>query len=467
MIGRKPSRSILAICIGASMAFGREWKSADAKRSFEAAFVAIKGDKILLATPNAKPAAYPLAAFSKEDQQFAENAQTIADAAAKMGRQSFEITQATDDGWLCRMALPPSGKPGPTLFTGETFFLIPADPKKGKPGMQFDGQLLFGAGGRTLYPLKGEPSPIRAFCTDAESAAKIWMETVGAGGNDPSKQSPPVIEPEIKIVTHRSIGLALTKDGMVLAGSQLAKDADTLAVRISGKDEPATVVKADDQLGVALISCKAPLQPGRFGARKPVELGQVVLAVSMEISALKKSIGPPTITRGIVSRLQGSGGDGFQHDATVPPENLGGYVVAEKGDVLGVFFPPIPADKGKSAALASAQDRGLATCIRTDTLSGFLMDTPAAGALKSAPTSSDFKEITQSLRESSVLVVATREVRTVRDITSKARTPPPGGPVTGFSLSLQGVRHNSTCRFYAPLRPCGPNDGRPCKTCGG
>ena len=38
-----------------------------------------------------------------------------------------------------------------------------------------------------------------------------------------------------------------------------------------------------------------------------------------------------------------------------------------------------------------------------------------------------------------------------------------------YSLSTNGIRHNSRCRYYnaSPDRKCGKDDGRPCKTCGG
>lgn len=44
------------------------------------------------------------------------------------------------------------------------------------------------------------------------------------------------------------------------------------------------------------------------------------------------------------------------------------------------------------------------------------------------------------------------------------------GEETGYWLSLKTkVRHNRRCRNYRQVkgRPCGPNEGRPCKTCGG
>ena len=41
---------------------------------------------------------------------------------------------------------------------------------------------------------------------------------------------------------------------------------------------------------------------------------------------------------------------------------------------------------------------------------------------------------------------------------------------TGFWISAKTkVRHNKRCRNYRRVKghPCGPNDGRPCKSCGG
>ena len=44
------------------------------------------------------------------------------------------------------------------------------------------------------------------------------------------------------------------------------------------------------------------------------------------------------------------------------------------------------------------------------------------------------------------------------------------GEDTGYWLSAKSkIRHNRRCRNYRKVkgRPCGPKDGRPCKTCGG
>ena len=46
----------------------------------------------------------------------------------------------------------------------------------------------------------------------------------------------------------------------------------------------------------------------------------------------------------------------------------------------------------------------------------------------------------------------------------------PAGKDTGYWMSsTTKVRHNKRCRNYRKVKgyPCGPKDGRPCKTCGG
>lgn len=46
----------------------------------------------------------------------------------------------------------------------------------------------------------------------------------------------------------------------------------------------------------------------------------------------------------------------------------------------------------------------------------------------------------------------------------------PAGEDTGYWMSSKTkVRHNRRCRNYRKVKgyPCGPNDGRPCMTCGG
>jgi S1-C subfamily serine protease len=462
---------VMALFLAATLAAAREWHSAEGKRSFQAAFVRVEGEKVLLQT-GAAASAYPLSAFSAEDQQFAKNAQFIADAAAKWGAQSFEISQVVEGGYICRMALAPSSKTAPLLFTGEMFFLVAADAAPGKQGDRYKSQLLYGAGGRTYYPLKGEPSPIRAFALSAEEATKVWTETVALSNGDAAKQSPPVMEPEIEIITTRGMGISVGKGGLVAIDSALAKDATRLVVHRDGEDHPAAVVETDDSLGVAVVSCKLPFEPARIGLRKPIALGQSVFAVSVELNSTKRTLASrPTMTRGIVSRPADTKTGTFQHDATLPRDSLGGFILGEKGDVLGVFFNPLITSRALTAKKELSAPRvaeGLGSSISTQALSVFLDKVPGAGAPRTSSGGTDLEKITKELIGCAVFVIATREIKKPREITiAKSSTPAGGGAVTGWSLSKSGTRHNSKCRYYNAAMPCTATDGKPCKTCGG
>lgn len=55
-------------------------------------------------------------------------------------------------------------------------------------------------------------------------------------------------------------------------------------------------------------------------------------------------------------------------------------------------------------------------------------------------------------------------------VAPKARIEAPSGEDTGYWLSQKSkIRHNKKCRNYRKVKgkPCGPNDGKPCKMCGG
>ena len=53
----------------------------------------------------------------------------------------------------------------------------------------------------------------------------------------------------------------------------------------------------------------------------------------------------------------------------------------------------------------------------------------------------------------------------VRAISSTASAPAQSG--LSYTISSTGKRHNSRCRYYGTGRPAGPNEGIPCKICGG
>lgn len=65
-----------------------------------------------------------------------------------------------------------------------------------------------------------------------------------------------------------------------------------------------------------------------------------------------------------------------------------------------------------------------------------------------------------------------RPADAVRVPSVSSQRPAPGSsaqPTSHWLTISSGKRHNSSCRYYGTTkgRPCGPNDGIPCKICGG
>lgn len=467
---RTLTRFIAVILLTVSTLSAREWKSADGKKTFEAAFVAVKGDKLELVSAG-KPSSFPLAAFCAEDQTFAKNAAYIADAATKLGPQSFEFSHLANGGWVCRLALKTPAQTGPTLFTGEIFFLATPDAAKHQVGEHFTNQLLYGAGGRTYHPLTGDPSPIRAFSLNAETATQVWTDVMAQSGDDMAKQAPPVLEPDIQIITTRGVGIVIGKKGIVVTDPALIKDAKTISVHHDGKDHPASVVPVDGKLDLALLATGLDIEPARLAAKKPPELGQSIMALNLELNSTRKDfVKQPALTRGIISRLSTSG-DNFQHDAVMPPESAGGFIVGEKGDVFGIYFQNQTTSKStpKKGDYGPRDVAGLGSCISTQALATLMTKVKGAGDLKTATTETDIQQLAKTLMSSAVLIVATREFSKPRSIAATKAAPAAAGatPPAGWSLSKSGTRHNSKCRYYDAQKTCPQTEGQPCKICGG
>ena len=477
--------ALLMICTAVS---AREWTSADGKKTVDAVFVAVQGEKLVLST-DGKPSAFPLTAFSPDDQQFAKNAQAIADSAAKFGPQAFEFAHPVEDGsgWICRLALPADPKsPGPRLFTGETVFLVTRDAFAHQKGQRLEKQLLFGAGGRTYHPLAGDPSMVRAFALDAEHATQVWSDVMAASGGDLAKQAPNVIEPEVEIATRIGFGVVIGKNGLIAIDPDLAKKGfKSLLVHHDGKDFPATPFLPKDKDGtdlklpdIALITAEVPVEPARIATRKNAAVGQSIFALGYELNASKKGFyNRATVTRGIVSRFGSSGS--FQHDARLPAENTGGFILGEKGDVFGFFFQT-QATGRTSTRKSSSDDKGdaadLGTGISTQAIATLLEKIPGQTGLRSGSVTEDMEAAGKELLTSAVLVVATFEIPKPRKIapppaaaTAGTAPMPPGTdpPPVGWSLSRTGTRHNAKCKFYNASYPCQATEGKACKVCGG
>lgn len=459
----------------------REWRSADGARTLEGRFGGLKDGKLLLKDNSGRAVAHPVTLFSQDDQQFARQAQVTLEAAEKSGPVNMQIDQLLPEGFLCRVIREMPDQKGAWLASGTPFLVMRSDDLAMERGEKAMKKTLYHAGTRTFHALDGTNTLINAYSLALDEAVNTALQIQIASGGDPAKQAPQVLEPVIETIITRGLGLPLGK-GFFITEAALLKDAKTVVLHHAGKDVPAKVVKTDVKLGLALLSSAVEMEQGRFLPRKPLELGQNIYAVALT-SATGKTFSTPPLTKGIISRLSGAGG--FEHDAAIDEKSVGGYVIGEKGDVLGVFFSAQSRVQGKrSSTPVSSSDKPaakvLADCLRSETLEKLAVEKdkdgkerrlPGVPSLKSGTNGDDLALAVEALKRASVIVLAMHEeIKTPQPkaIAGKgAATPPAGGPPTGWSISSSGTRHNSKCRFYNAANACQAAVGKPCKVCGG
>lgn len=473
-------RSLLVILLLACLyAQAREWRSADGTRTLEGQFGGLKEGRLLLKDQGGKSLVHPLALFSKEDQEFAQKAQVTLEAAVKAGALNMQVDQVLPEGFLCRVVSEMPNQKGMWIAAGVPFLVLRSGDFTAERGGKVMARTLYHAGTRTFQALDGTSTLINAYSSSLDDAVNTALQIQIASGGDPTKLAPVVTEPLIETIVTRGFGLPVGK-GFFITDGGLLKDAKSIAIHHDGNDVPAKVVRTDDKLGLVLLSSAVEMEQGKFLPRKTAELGQNIFAVALPLTVTRKAFAPPVLTKGIVSRAGEAGT--FQQDAAAAEESVGGYVVGEKGDVLGVFFASLSRTEGKRSSTSSSDDanaaKGLTECIRGESLEKVLQDEqgkqlPGVPSLKSGEHGGELKDIVAALRRSSVLVVATREI-------AKAPPPPkaaggsmpPAGGVVGnlplsWSISSSGIRHNSNCRYFNAKSPCQAADGKPCKICGG
>lgn len=475
---------LVALMLGASVS-AREWRSVDGSRTVEAEFAGMKEGRLLLKGKDGKSTVFPATAFSKEDQQFAQQAQVTLEAAVKAKPLNFEVNQMLPEGFLCRVVSEMPGQKGLWMASGASFLVLPAGDVPAERGARVMAKTLYHAGTRTYQALDGTTSLINAYSLDLDEAVQASLQILAVSGGDPAKQAPLIVEPLMEKVVVRGLGLPLGK-GYFITDAAFAEGKHPVAIHHEGKDVPANVVKLDSKRGLALLQCTAiPTQAGTFLARDGATFGQGIFVASMTLNPSRRGFEPVTLTTGIVGRLIDSAR--FQHDAPLVPDAVGGFVLSERMEVLGVFFSPETRSLGKQSSAASAgappAPRGITECHRSELLDELLGDSskgkrlPGVPELRRGSLGSDKQGVADLLRKSCALVVSTREIMKTPPVSTVDTGKPAGAgaggggggnaPGPGKSLSSSGIRHNAGCRYFNAAKPCQPGEGTPCKICGG
>jgi hypothetical protein len=378
----------------------------------------------------------------------ADPAQLMAEA-KKRGPVTFEVSQVLSTGIIIRPAQKLGS--GSLLFTGSPLYLR-LDPKATLPkvGTRVKDQLLYPAGQVTVHPVSGDAQPMPAVAFTLESAT----------------QAPPssdVYEPLISVIEQRGLGFALSTDGLVLVEHSLLKDATDISIDIGKDRAPGVIVSSEPTLGYTVLRAKGPLKPARLAPRGALEVNQVLLAIHFTLQADARALVAPTAARCVVTQRIELKRPLLDHDAAPVAQALGGLLITEQCDVVGLLpgTPDVRAAKGSSLPTTFVLPPvSPTTALRTEMLLPFLSRQPKIEAHRQS-TELRLNDALALAQASTLVVKVTREIRTERG---------PGAPIpagAGWSLSKSGLRHNSGCKFYNATYPCEVTAGRPCKVCGG
>jgi S1-C subfamily serine protease len=149
--------------------------------------------------------------------------------------------------------------------------------------------------------------------------------------------------------------------GYIVTNFHVIEGADRIGVKMSdGRAFEAKLIGRDAPTDIALLSFEAPnLVPIRLGGRKPLEVGDLVIAIGAPLGL------ESTATLGMISNLFRSSVyyrnfEGYiQHDASVNPGNSGGALLITEGELIGINTA-IKSPSGGNVGLAFAQPVGLA-----------------------------------------------------------------------------------------------------------
>jgi hypothetical protein len=290
---------------------------------------------------------------------------------------------------------------GSVIFIGESFIMF-ADPATIKRGDHLNDQRLFFAGTRTFHPTKGEASPLRCYALTIDAAKTA------------SAESADIYEPTFETVEARGLGIAVGEGGLVLVDAALLEGATGFELDMGAFHHKGTVVAVSRELGVAVLQGDETLTPVQLTPRMPITLNQSIQAVAFGLSKTGKSIGEATVTKGTITKLPNAEHKHvFEYNAERDPVSLGGLVIGEKGDVLGMMLTPaLIAKPAKTKRLEEVETpvalAGPNQCVRSDEIAIFLKTVPKTIVSK-IPKTADPAATVKSLRPSVFMVKAFRE----------------------------------------------------------
>ena len=154
----------------------------------------------------------------------------------------------------------------------------------------------------------------------------------------PPKSTTPNSQSNTHVLQGCGSGFFITEDGYLITNHHVIEGGRTFEILTSSKKYDAKVVKADEQLDIALLKVEGvEVKPFSFASRRTEKLGASILTMGFPQPDIQGWT-DPKVTKGIISGDSGFRGDVklYQIDASIQPGNSGGPVFNGHGCVVGV-----------------------------------------------------------------------------------------------------------------------------------
>ena len=251
----------------------------------------------------------------------------------------------------------------------------------------------------SLFRLQNEMTPEQIAEAQRHSAAFV-----------PRKQTPNSNSNSVSSVvadspTGTGTGFFITDDGYLISNYHVVKDAAKVRLITSAGLIDAKVVQVDAANDLALLKAVGKFSPLPVAASRGVKLGGTVATIGFPDPGLQGF--SPKLAKGEIASLSGAQDDAryFQISVPVQPGNLGGALVDEHGNVIGVVSAKL--DASVALAASGSLPENVNYAVKNSFLLSFLESVPAVSAKLKEPVTADrkFEDVVKSAQDAAVLVL--------------------------------------------------------------
>ena len=200
-------------------------------------------------------------------------------------------------------------------------------------------------------------------------------------------------------------GFFVADDGYIVTCEHVVRRATTFHVESAGRSFPATLIRKDKSIDIALLKVNGVFRALPVAAEPGLKLGDAVFTIGFPNTAVQGI--EPKLTRGEISSMAGIRDNPryFQISVPVQPGNSGGALVDECGNAVGVIASRL--DDARTWETSGSLPQNVNYAVKGGVLCTFLNAMPELrGKLKTPGATTDREAAAAAAESAAVLVIA-------------------------------------------------------------